>query len=173
MVELVERILVETGCKPQWLTLELTENLMVGQPENIRRVFGHLRQLGVGISIDDFGTGYSNLRYLESFPVSEIKIDKSFVHDAAHSAAKRVIIEAVVKLGAALDIRVLAEGIETEAERGIMHALGCSLGQGYLFAMPTDELGLQRLLDDEPSLGEAWDARRFLAKFDGRENNDQ
>ena len=52
-----------------------------------------------------------------------------------------------------------------------MHALGCSLGQGYLFAMPTDELGLQRLLDDEPSLGEAWDARRFLAKFDGRENN--
>ena len=171
MVELVERILVETGCKPQWLTLELTENLMIGQPENIRRVFSHLRQLGVGISIDDFGTGYSNLRYLESIPVSEIKIDRSFVHDAAHSAAKRVIIEAVVKLGAALDIRVLAEGIETEAERGIMHALGCSLGQGYLFAMPTDELGLQRLLDDEPSLGEAWDARRFLAKFDGRENN--
>lgn len=167
MVRFVERVLAETGCRPHWLTLELTENLMIGQPENIRRVFGDLRALGVGISIDDFGTGYSNLRYLESFPISEIKIDRSFVHDAAHSAAKRVIVETVVKLGAALDIRVLAEGIETEAERGIMQALGCSLGQGYLFAMPMEELSLQRLLDQELVIREGWDARRFLAMVDG------
>ena len=115
------------------------------------------------------GTGYSNLRYLESFPISEIKIDRSFVHDVAHSAAKRVIVETVVKLGAALDIRVLAEGIETEAERGIMQALGCSLGQGYLFAMPMEELGLQRLLDRGLGIREGWDARKFLAMMDGGE----
>ncbi|MDP4576045.1 EAL domain-containing protein [Qipengyuania sp. G39] len=173
MVQFVERVLAEAGCRPQWLTLELTENLMVGQPEYIRRVFGDLRQLGVGISIDDFGTGYSSLRYLEKFPISEIKIDRSFVHDVANSAAKRVIVEAVVKLGAALDIRVLAEGIETEAERGMMQALGCSFGQGYLFATPMEELDLHRLLDREFVIREGWDARRFLAMMDGSENRDR
>jgi len=132
----VEQVLDETGCPAEWLTLELTENLMVPEPEQIRRAFGDLRRLGVGISIDDFGTGYSNLRYLESFPLSEIKVDRSFVHDLAHSTAKRVIVESIVKLGAALDIRVVAEGIETEAERAIMRAFGCSVGQGYLFAAP-------------------------------------
>jgi EAL domain-containing protein (putative c-di-GMP-specific phosphodiesterase class I) len=120
---------------------------MVGEPEIIRRAFEHLRRLGIGISIDDFGTGYSNLRYLESFPLSEIKVDRSFVHDVAHSAAKRIIVESVIKLGAALDIRVVAEGIETEAERSIMRSLGCSIGQGYLFAAPMEEARLHWLLD--------------------------
>lgn len=169
MVAFVRQVLDETGCRPEWLTLELTENLMVGEPENIRRAFGELRALGVGISIDDFGTGYSNLRYLESFPLSEIKVDRSFVHDVAHSAAKRVIVECVIKLGTALDIRVVAEGIETEAERAIMQALGCSIGQGYLFAAPMDEPGLDRLLlDQEVPVREVWDARRFLTALGGR-----
>jgi PAS domain S-box-containing protein len=167
MVAFVRQVLDETGCRAEWLTLELTENLMVGEPENIRRAFGDLRRLGVDISIDDFGTGYSNLRYLESFPLSEIKVDRSFVHDVAHSAAKRVIVESVIKLGAALDIRVVAEGIETDAERAIMRALGCSIGQGYFFARPMDEAGLHRLLDQEPVVGEGWDARRFLTMLDG------
>ena len=168
MVAFVQQVLEETGCRAEWLTLELTENLMVGEPENIRRAFGDLRRLGVGISIDDFGTGYSNLRYLESFPLSEIKVDRSFVHDVAHSAAKRVIVESVVKLGAALDIRVVAEGIETEAERAIMRALGCSVGQGYLFAAPMDEPGLRRLLDQGLVLREGWDARRLPDDAGGR-----
>ncbi len=167
MVAFVERILDETGCRAEWLTLELTENLLVPEPDDIRRSFEHLRRRGVGISIDDFGTGYSNLRYLERFPLSEIKIDRSFVHDVAHSAAKRVIVESIVKLGAALDIRVVAEGIETEAERAIMRALGCSVGQGYLFAAPMDELQLKRLLNDELILREGWDARRPLTMLDG------
>jgi len=167
MVALVGQVLEETGCRAEWLTLELTENLMVGERENIRTAFADLRRRGVGISIDDFGTGYSNLRYLESFPLSEIKVDRSFVHDVAHSAAKRVIVESVVKLGAALDIRVVAEGIETEAERAIMRALGCSIGQGYLFAAPMEEPDLHRLLDQGLVLREGWDARRFLTMQDG------
>lgn len=167
MVAFVEQVLDETGCLAEWLTLELTENLMVPEPEEIRRAFGTLRRLGVGISIDDFGTGYSNLRYLESFPLSEIKVDRSFVHDAAHSAAKRVIVESIVKLGAALDIRVVAEGIETEGERAIMRALGCSVGQGYLFAPPMDARAFQRLLDEGLILHEAWDVRRLLTVLDG------
>lgn len=167
MAAFVERILKETGCRGEWLTLELTENLLIPEPDDIRRSFEHLRRLGVGISIDDFGTGYSNLRYLERFPLSEIKIDRSFVHDVAHSAAKRVIVESIVKLGAALDIRVVAEGIETEAERAIMRALGCSVGQGYLFAAPMGELQLERLLNEGLILHEGWDARRFLTMLDG------
>jgi predicted signal transduction protein with EAL and GGDEF domain len=149
MVALVQRVLDETGCQADWLTLELTENLMVREPDYICRVFRNLRRAGVGISIDDFGTGYSSLRYLERFPISEIKVDRSFVHDVAHSAAKRVIVESVVKLGGALDIRVVAEGIETEAEREIVQALGCSIGQGYLFSAPMEKPELLRLLDQE------------------------
>jgi len=167
MVAFVREVLDETGCRAEWLTLELTESLMVGEPEHIRRAFGALRRLGVAISIDDFGTGYSSLRYLERFPLSEIKVDRSFVHDVAHSPAKRVIVESVVKLGAALDIRVVAEGIETQAEYAIMRALGCTIGQGYLFAAPMDEPGLQRLLDQGPVVREGWDARRFLTMLDG------
>ena len=157
MAAFVRQVLDETGCRAEWLTLELTETLMIVGPENIRRVFEDLRRLGVGISIDDFGTGYSNLRYLESFPLSEIKVDRSFVRDVAHSAAKRVIVESVIKLGAALDIRVVAEGIESEAECAIMRTLGCSIGQGYLFAAPMEEHGFRRLLDQGLIAGERGD----------------
>jgi PAS domain S-box-containing protein len=168
MVAFVGQVIEETGCRAEWLTLELTENLMAPEPQAIRRAFADLRRLGIGISIDDFGTGYSNLRYLESFPLSEIKIDRSFVHDVAHSPAKRVIVESVVKLGGALDICVVAEGIETETERAIMRTLGCTLGQGYLFAPPLELPQFQRLLEQGLVLRETSDARRLLAVLDGR-----
>lgn len=80
---------------------------------------------------------------------------------------KRVIAESVIKLGAALNIRVVAEGIETEAERAIMRALGCTVGQGYLFAAPLEEGQFHRLLDEGVTLREGWDARRFLAMLEG------
>ena len=160
MVAFVHQVLDETGCRADWLTLELTEGLMVAEPENVCRVFGKLRRAGVGISIDDFGTGYSSLRYLESFPLSEIKVDRSFVHDIAHSAAKRVIVESVAKLGAALGVRVVAEGIETEAERESVQALGCSIGQGYLFAKPMEEPSFHQLLVQELDRREVRDDAR-------------
>jgi PAS domain S-box-containing protein len=147
IVAFVQQVLDETGCRAEWLTLELTENLMIAEPDEMRQVFGDLRRLGIGIAIDDFGTGYSNFRYLERFPLSEIKIDRSFVSDVAHSVAKRIVVESVVKFGAALDIRVVAEGIETEAERDIVRELGCSIGQGYLFATPMEQVPFERLLE--------------------------
>lgn len=150
MVAFVRQVLAETGCEGEWLTLELTENLMIPEPDDVRQTFAELRRLGVGVSIDDFGTGYCNLRYLERFPLSEIKIDRSFVHGVADSVAKRIIVEGVVRLGAALDIRVVAEGIETEAERAVMREVGCSIGQGYLFAAPMDESAFAKLLGPEP-----------------------
>ena len=147
MVAFVEQVLEETGCRGAWLTLELTENVMVREPDEMRGSFEKLRRMGVNISIDDFGTGYSNLRYLECFPLSEIKIDRSFVHDLAQSAAKRVIVESVVRLGVALDLAVVAEGIETEEERAIVQALGCSVGQGFLFSPPVIESRFEQMLN--------------------------
>lgn len=148
MVAFVEQVLAETGCRPEWLTLELTESLMMPEPAEVLRVFRDLRGLDVEISIDDFGTGYSNLRYLERFPLTEVKIDRSFVRDVVDSPAKQVIVESIIKLGEALDIRVVAEGIETEAELGIMRSLGCSVGQGYFFSRPLDGNAFDDFLGD-------------------------
>jgi len=113
-------------------------------------------------------TGYAaaDLRYLESFPLSEIKVDRSFVRDAGQSAAKRIIVESVVKLGAELDIRVVAEGIETEAECAIVRALGCSIGQGYLFAAPMDEVEFQKVLDHSVLFRKSPDPRGFPRMLD-------
>ena len=111
-------------------------------------VFKRLRDLGVGLSIDDFGTGYSSLRYVERFPVTEIKIDRSFVADLQHKAVNRIIISSVIELGAALKIDVVAEGVETEAERALLESMDCPLGQGYLFARPLTEQALLAFAHD-------------------------
>jgi len=163
MVALVERVLAETSCKAEWLTLELTENLMVDRPFEIRESFRQLREIGVGLSIDDFGTGYSNLRYLETFPISEIKVDRSFVHDLAHNTARRIIAESVVRLGAALEINVIAEGIETESERTIMRAMGCPAGQGHFFSRPLEQKAFLRLVEEGVIVQNRWDASRYLS----------
>ena len=136
MVSLMRRVIEETGAEPAWLTLELTERLLVEDSPEMLRIFHRLRDLGIGLSIDDFGTGYSSLRYLERFPLTEIKIDRSFVAGLPQSAAKRVIVEAVVKLGAELGVRVVGEGVETQTERDMLAAMGCSFAQGYLFSPP-------------------------------------
>jgi PAS domain S-box-containing protein len=166
MVAFVRQVLAETDCRAEWLTLELTENLMADGSAEIRNAFQGLRELGVGLSIDDFGTGYSNLRYLETFPISEIKVDRSLVHDLAHSAAKRVIVESVIKLGTALGIQIVAEGIETEGERAIMRAMGCPVGQGFFFAHPMEARAFRRLLDEGLLYPARWDASRYLSLLD-------
>jgi EAL domain-containing protein (putative c-di-GMP-specific phosphodiesterase class I) len=166
MVGCVQQVLDETGCRAEWLTLELTESLIIPNSDYIRRAFGDLVRLGISISIDDFGTGFSSLRYLESFPLSEIKVDRSSVRDAGQSAAKRIIVESVVKLGAELDIRVVAEGIETEAECAIVRALGCSIGQGYLFAAPMDEVEFQKVLEHSVLFRKSPDPRGFPRMLD-------
>ena len=163
MVALVERVLMESRCKAEWLTLELTENLMVERPFEMREAFRRLREMGVGLSIDDFGTGYSNLRYLESFPISEIKVDRSFVHDIAHNSSRRIIAESVIKLGAELGISVIAEGIETESERAIVRAMGCPVGQGHFFSRPLEEKAFTRLVEEGVIVQNRWDASRYLS----------
>ena len=134
-------LLQESGADPQWIMLELTETSLAESSPEMINIFQTLRDMGIGLSIDDFGTGYSSLRYLETFPISEIKIDKSFVSDMVRRPGKRIIVEAVIQLGKAFAIAVTAEGIETEDQRILLEEAGCPQGQGFLFGrpMPNDE----------------------------------
>ncbi|PHR22003.1 MAG: diguanylate cyclase [Hoeflea sp.] len=141
MAELLDRILRQTGADPAWLTLEITESMFLSDTPGVMDAFERLRQIGVGLSVDDFGTGYSNLRSLERFPVTEIKIDRTFVSELATAPSKRVIVRAIIELGRALGLTVVAEGVETEAQRAMLSEMGCPVGQGYLFGVPTDEEG--------------------------------
>ena len=144
MPSLIRRVIVETGVDPAWLTLELTESLLAEDSPEMLSIFHRLRELGIGLSIDDFGTGYSSLRYLERFPLTEIKIDRSFVTGLLNSPAKRVIVEAVIKLGAELGVRVIGEGVERQTECDTLAAMGCSFAQGSLFSppLPADQFSL-------------------------------
>jgi PAS domain S-box-containing protein/diguanylate cyclase (GGDEF)-like protein len=138
MAEMLERVLRKTGADPAWLTLEITESMFLGDTPGVMDAFQRLRQSGVGLSVDDFGTGYSNLRSLETFPVTEIKIDRTFVSELATRPSGRVIVQAIIDLGRALGLTVVAEGVETEAQRAMLAEMGCSAGQGYLFGLPMD-----------------------------------
>jgi PAS domain S-box-containing protein/diguanylate cyclase (GGDEF)-like protein len=139
LVSSVARAIEESDADPAWLTLELTETLMAEDTPAVLTLFQRLRDLGVGLSVDDFGMGYSNLRYIERFPLSEIKVDKHFIRDIQNSPAKQIIVAAVVDLGRELALDIVAEGIETIAERETLQSMNCPYGQGYLLGRPISD----------------------------------
>jgi EAL domain-containing protein (putative c-di-GMP-specific phosphodiesterase class I) len=112
--------------------------MFLGDTPGVMDAFQRLRQIGVGLSVDDFGTGYSNLRSLETFPVTEIKIDRTFISELTTRPSRRVIVQAIIDLGRALGLTVTAEGVETEDQRATLADMGCQVGQGYLFGRPSD-----------------------------------
>lgn len=126
----------ELGVPPSQLVLELTEGMLMRQPEQVMRVMHQLRHIGFEISLDDFGMGHSSLALLKSLPISSLKIDRSFVRDLAGSHRDRAIAQTIVDLGHHLQLEVIAEGIETAAQREQLSACGCRLGQGYLLGRP-------------------------------------
>jgi diguanylate cyclase len=137
--DLAERIaesLRRHDVNPKLLTCEITESVAMEDAEGTMKIFEKLAAVGVQISIDDFGTGYSSLAYLRKLPAEELKIDRSFVLDLETSADARAVVDAVVKLAQALGRKVVAEGVETEAQAHILRGLGCDVLQGYLFAKP-------------------------------------
>ena len=134
--ERIEAALKTHQINPKLLTCEITESVAMEDSQATAKVFAVLSGVGVHISIDDFGTGYSSLAYLRKLPAEELKIDRSFVCDLESSEEARTVVEAVVKLGQALNLKVVAEGVETEAQNQILRSLGCNELQGYLFAKP-------------------------------------
>ncbi|MFC7286886.1 putative bifunctional diguanylate cyclase/phosphodiesterase [Herminiimonas glaciei] len=146
IVEMVERILTETGLEAQYLELEITESVMTTDVEKSFALLTRLRSLGVKISLDDFGTGYSSLSYLKRFPVDTLKIDQSFVRDIATDQDSAAIVKAIISLGRNLNLTVLAEGIETEDQFQFLLANGCDEGQGYLMSKPVPNKNFVDLL---------------------------
>jgi EAL domain-containing protein (putative c-di-GMP-specific phosphodiesterase class I) len=138
IVASVQEAVKESGADPAWLTLELTERMLAEETPQLVKMFNELRALGVGLSVDDFGVGYSSFRYVDRYPLTEIKIDKGLVGEMAQSAAKRIIVGAVIEIGRESGFDIVAEGIETEPQRDALRAMNCPFGQGYLFGEPVE-----------------------------------
>jgi EAL domain-containing protein (putative c-di-GMP-specific phosphodiesterase class I) len=119
--------------------LELTESLLVDRSEAMLSRMRRLRAAGFGLAIDDFGVGYSSLAYLDSFPITTLKIDRAFVQPLLQGGHSTAIARAIVAIGMALGVDVVAEGIESDLQADVLRELGCLLGQGYLFAKPLEE----------------------------------
>lgn len=132
----ISSVLDESGLPAEALALEITEGTMMEDVAGVSARLAELRAIGIRIAIDDFGTGFASLGYLRRFPVDDLKIAKEFVDDVVFDARNARLIEGIVRLGAALDLRTVAEGIETTEQRQRLVAMGCELGQGYLFARP-------------------------------------
>jgi diguanylate cyclase (GGDEF)-like protein len=139
--EVVVRILQETGLDPHDLELELTESSVMKNPTSAASALGELKTMGIKISIDDFGTGYSSLGYLKRLPIDVLKIDQSFVHDLTTDPDDASVVMAIITLAHNLGLDVIAEGVETEEQLGLLRLLRCNGGQGYLFGrpMPADD----------------------------------
>ncbi|MFK3724398.1 putative bifunctional diguanylate cyclase/phosphodiesterase [Pseudomonas monteilii] len=142
LLDSVARALAQNQLPANCLTLEITETTAMHDVEASLAVLGRLADMGVDLSIDDFGTGYSSLMYLKRLPANELKIDRGFVRDLEHDSDDAAIISAIVALGRALGLRIVAEGVETECQRHFLTQLGCDALQGYLLGrpMPADAL---------------------------------
>ena len=135
----VSLVLQESRLPADALELEMTESVLMTRGESVQRTLHSLKALGVRIAVDDFGTGYSSLAYLRHFPVDVLKIDRAFVRGLGCEEVDTAIVRAVVDLAHAVDLTVVAEGVETEEQRWILKRLGCDLTQGYLFSQPLPE----------------------------------
>jgi diguanylate cyclase (GGDEF)-like protein/PAS domain S-box-containing protein len=136
IARLVHSVLLETGLEPWRLELEITESSIIVDKERALHTLRQVKNLGVSIAIDDFGTGYSSLETLRAFPFDKIKLDRSFMNEVETSDQAKAIIRAIVALGQSLSIPVLAEGVETDVQLGILFDEGCDEAQGYLLGRP-------------------------------------
>jgi diguanylate cyclase (GGDEF)-like protein/PAS domain S-box-containing protein len=134
--ELIGRVLHETGLAPQYLELELTESLLLANADVMLSVVEELKAIGVTLAIDDFGTGYSNFNYLRRFQVSKLKIDRSFIQDVAVKPDDAAITTAIISMARSLNLKVIAEGVEDEAQMTFLRANQCDEIQGYYFSKP-------------------------------------
>jgi EAL domain-containing protein (putative c-di-GMP-specific phosphodiesterase class I) len=132
----VMAVLARTGANPHRLKLELTEGLLIDNVEATIATMNALKAKGVGFSLDDFGTGYSSLAYLKRLPLDQLKIDQSFVRDVLTDANDATIARTIVTLGQSLGLAVIAEGVETQAQRDFLARHNCDAFQGYLFSRP-------------------------------------
>lgn len=153
LVDEIREVIQVTGIDPQCLELEITESVMMKNIEHVAMQLKSLKDIGVGIAVDDFGTGYSSLAYLKRLPIDSLKIDRSFVRDVPHDHDDAAIARAVIALAHSLRLKVVAEGVETQAQLEFLAALGCDEIQGYLFSHPRVAVDIEDLMRRDVRLG--------------------
>jgi EAL domain-containing protein (putative c-di-GMP-specific phosphodiesterase class I) len=161
LVELLRTVLAETGMPASRVVLEVTEGVLIDNPEDAQVKLEALRALGVTTALDDFGTGYSSLNYLQKFPFDRLKIDRSFVASLGTTGNAGAIIQSIVTLGHALGMKVLAEGVETNEQRVLLRLAGCDEMQGYLFAKACPAESIDKILSRQAA------ARAGVRRSDG------
>ncbi|HEY4686500.1 MAG TPA: EAL domain-containing protein [Dehalococcoidia bacterium] len=158
-VEVVQRALEESRLDPKLLVLEITETVLVAQPQRVIETLQQIKRLGVLVALDDFGTGYSSLSYLQGFPIDILKIDRAFIQGIDSGEKDRMLVQTVIDLANVFDLEIVAEGIERQEQLTRLRDLHCARGQGYLFARPLDPAAadafLRRLAGEEPASAEA------------------
>jgi EAL domain-containing protein (putative c-di-GMP-specific phosphodiesterase class I) len=145
ILQTVRNILDRTGLPAERLVLEVTESTLITETDKIRATMHELRQMGARLAVDDFGTGYSSLGYIQQFEFDVLKIDKTFV-DGLDTLTNQRIVTAVLDLARQLEVRTIAEGIETEQQDAILRELHCRYGQGYLYSRPVAAADFRELL---------------------------
>ena len=149
-VDHVKDIINRTGVNPSRLKFELTESLLIENIEAVIETMSNLRELGICFSLDDFGTGYSSLSYLRRLPLSQLKIDRSFVSNITQDNSDSAIAKTIIEMGKSLGIDVIAEGVENESQRMLLESLGCDSYQGYFFCKPKPIDEFEAFIVDEP-----------------------
>jgi EAL domain-containing protein (putative c-di-GMP-specific phosphodiesterase class I) len=132
----IDSIIKESGVNPAQIVLEITESALMGSPAVAEKVLKDIRRLGLRVALDDFGTGYSSLGYLHRFSIDILKVDRSFVQDIHNNAKSLDVVRAIVSLSKTFNLKIIAEGIESEKEIYSLAGLGCDNGQGYYFSRP-------------------------------------
>ena len=151
LVQELLQILKDTGLPPQRLVVELTESAFVQDDGNNARIMHQLKEAGIKLAIDDFGTGYSCLSYLRDIPGDYLKVDRSFVMELPGHNKAEAVIQAIVSLGKSLNYRIIAEGVENEAQAAFLKSIGCDIAQGFLFARPLEAEGLLQWVAVHPA----------------------
>jgi EAL domain-containing protein (putative c-di-GMP-specific phosphodiesterase class I) len=144
----VARIMAETGSPAESLEFELTESLVMQNPEHATQLLHKLKGMGITLAIDDFGTGYSSLSYLKRFPIDCIKVDRSFIKDIPEDADDMAITKGVIALGHSLRLKIVAEGVETAEQQEFLRTNGCDEMQGFLFSKPLAAEDVTKFLTD-------------------------
>ena len=135
-MQTISQILEETGYPPEKLELEITESVMMQDIKSAIVTLRELSEMGIILSVDDFGTGYSSLHYIKHFPVSVLKIDKSFIKDITVDTKSANLVNSIISLAHSLNLKVIAEGVENTGQLHLLRDLDCDIAQGYLYCRP-------------------------------------
>jgi len=155
LAQTIRKVLKETGLSPEYLELEITENIAMHAEDAVIAILDELRAIGIQIAIDDFGTGYSSLSYLKRFPIDKLKIDQSFVRDCQEGINDDGIVMAIIGMGRSLRLKVIAEGVETQEQANFLKLNGCDEVQGYFYGKPMTSGDLALLIEHSMASSQA------------------